>query len=537
MCIYYTICINKHNPGIYMFYHQYIINRDQWQKIIKKFEGKKIKENSPVTVQDLVVYPKDIKVRFGESKNNTNPNSNLDLLPRLIDHIKSLSQIANYYHEHAYCKPNDKGESEIKKEHLNAITRLSLSEFSLYGKKPLTLEEFARLVGAIEVLAKQTHDNVHLLLSSFSIINEENKILNISLYVQCGQNPKIDTITKGAASKIDITYENSSNFSQQKELIDSIKVAKATPVSSYVGDDSGKTLIANNSILEIETKGGARFLQATDICLDHAVEHSKKLLLTQLDEGIDLTHFVPEQVDHIITSNSIHLRESAKLSSSVLHVDPNPMKFHDKENKYRPINETKVLNSNKIGSIISHHPKMKIKSSNGKTTVSNPPFGSDFHLVAYKERKLSGFKEAIASKVKVLNERILDKQINSILPLKDFVTMEKEAIKTYSAADSLLQQLSSKCKPTFFENLFETKNYYLKKAAKAIIDSSVNSLTSLGVEILEISSSWADDLKFQLESLNKNYPNSFTTKLQDLVDNFQNEFENQRGTVLAAGTQ
>ena len=62
-----------------------------------------------------------------------------------------------------------------------------MNEFSFYTKTALNLDNLATLVEAVQAMASQYH-NVHLLLSSFAVI-DDLRILNIS-YMYSGADPK-----------------------------------------------------------------------------------------------------------------------------------------------------------------------------------------------------------------------------------------------------------------------------------------------------------------------------------------------------------
>ncbi|WP_131783510.1 hypothetical protein [Legionella gresilensis] len=511
-----------------MFYHQYLTYRSRWQKSIKEYEQKISTENATVSIQDLVAYPLNRKESFGESKNSKNPYRNLDSLSRLMDHISTFFQMANLYHEHAYYEVLPEGGCQLKQGCLNKITRFSLPEFSLYSQNPLTLAQFASVIEEIEALACSVHDNVHFLLSSFSVVNNQGENLNVALYVQGGQPPKIDTIVKGFASKIDITYPNSTNFSQQKNS--NFNPTKIKTISAYTaGKIDSEGVISNNSILEIETRGGARFIQAIDICLDHAYSHSKKLLLGQLNQTIDYSHCVPEQADHILTSNSIDPENAAKISPSILHVDPDPTTF-DKDNRERLVNKDKFLNPATIEPI-SRYPKMQILNEDNGIHVINPPFGSNYRVVAYQERKLGGFTKDLDIKIKALNKHIRAKQIHNLLPpygsLQEFLSIENNMQKVSNATSMLLTTLTQKCKPNFFEYFFKTKNLYIKKEVKAILDDAAITLRDLKVqdaETLVNTHVWSKDLKFKLSQINNGFPNSFIKEIKNAIDTLQKDF-------------
>ncbi|WED44083.1 hypothetical protein [Legionella cardiaca] len=508
-----------------MFYQEYLVAKAYRESLRKKFAKEKERQNQPVTIHELVVYPENDNYSYGEAKAHGNKySSDIATLPRLVEHIKSLATIANLYHQQTYCELTEEGKYELKKENYNHITRLSLSEFSLYGKEALTIEEFGTLLEIIEKIAMQTHDNVHLLLSSFSVINKQGSLLNVSLYVQGGIPPKIDTISKGQASLIDVRYDNATNFSQQLEG------HFTSNVSSYVAVE-GDAPINNNSLLEIETKGGARYIQTIDICLDHANLHSKRLMQARL-QNPDEYSFTAEQVDQILSSNSIYAEDEAKVASSVLHVDPRP-EFFDKDNATRPLDEIKLDAKN--SSKINRYPDMEVSVVTGGLNVKNPPFGSDYRLRVYQERQLGSYHSSLKEQVKAMNQRVMERRLDSIMEtryvngkedVKTFHEILDVCDKSFKTAANLLQQLSQSCKPNFIEYLFGTRSYYLKKEAKAVIAASAAMLKGANNDandFLIMAMPWIKDLKFKLELIDDGLPHHFIKEMTTLVDKFQQQ--------------
>ena len=114
--------------------------------------------------------------------------------------------------------------------------------------------------------------------------------------------------------------------------------------SAHLGIDSTTRLIDHlKSIAKIANE---YHQQAIDICLDHKNLHSKRLMLAQQNfSEIDTTHFIAEQVDQILTSNSINPQGKAKITPSILHIDPDPKIFFDRDNIKRPVDKALRLDS------------------------------------------------------------------------------------------------------------------------------------------------------------------------------------------------
>ncbi|RUR13899.1 hypothetical protein [Legionella sp. km772] len=376
--------------------------------LLDSFYTKKEKiQNDSIVIRDLVINPVFPLFSQGEAGLNINPYT-FDMHSRFNDHIEFLFDLANDYHRQAYCLELE-GKFYLQDRYKNTITRLSSNEISLYGQDYLTMKDFRLLLQKIDGLAKKSSDNVHLCLSSFPVLDSNGRILNCTLYIKGGRDSCIETVVKTTVSTIDLTYSGLSNFSQV--------YSPDSEASSFVG--TTQELISNNSVFELETSGGARYVQAIDICLDHKFKRAKNLFMQQLDPGfpIDSTHLlIPKQVDHIVSSNSIRLVDDAKITTSVLHVDANPLDFHDKENRERPL-ETKLIYS--PAKILEKWAKkyalLELKLKSLGLQITNPPFGSDFDLMVYQERKLATYTPEIAERVKEFNQKILAKKLADII--------------------------------------------------------------------------------------------------------------------------
>ncbi len=123
-----------------------------------------------------------------------------------------MGLLGGYYEA---IKKHDTVEWVCKKNRLNHLTRILLPEFSLYPHKPLSLTELSKLYQEVYKIAEQQLENVHVLLSSFPVVTEESKILNMCLYAQCGKEPKLNTFCKANAHRRDKLYDGFSLFSQK----------------------------------------------------------------------------------------------------------------------------------------------------------------------------------------------------------------------------------------------------------------------------------------------------------------------------------
>jgi hypothetical protein len=263
---------------------------------------------------------------------------------------------------------------------------------------------------------------VHLLLSTFAVQTEDRQILNVALYVQCGAEPQIKVICKGRSSDIDIQFDNKKLFSQQEisedeetseedsqdENLEEESSEEQEPnICSFIGSKLNKKnmMISNDSIFVIKTKGGAQFTQAIDICLDHFYSHSKSLFELQLKKTMGI--FIPLQIDHILTSNSIVSIKSSMIGEKIVHVDPfiikNPL-----QNKC--ITQKITINS-------KHKYETKLKQSKDQFELQNLPFGPDLTMILKPERQLNSVTSNLKFLVAEHNNQCIQDRMNSQLKM------------------------------------------------------------------------------------------------------------------------
>jgi hypothetical protein len=251
---------------------------------------------------------------------------------------------------------------------------------------------------------------VHLLLSSFSVVDKKGVLFNVMVYLQGGENAKINTICKGFSPLTDVNYGNLKLFSQRN----------SPPPDKVVSYVVGETVISSNSVFVIQTMGGARYLQAVDPCVNHRNGHSLQLMQQMyLDKVNTADGFIPLQADQVVSSNSTYIVNDSKITAgAVLHVDPRPHDFFNAENMARP--------TDKVSTFVSHatlinknkYPTMEIIYQAPVLKVANPPFGTDYRAIVYQERTLQSYTQALAPRVDAMNEKIMNKRIEDILSTK-----------------------------------------------------------------------------------------------------------------------
>jgi hypothetical protein len=462
--------------GAQMLFRGYFKVRDV---LLKKFLAREAKMNQEISIHDLIVYLKPSQSK-GESK--VGGDSHRARTRRMLDHIKLLARIANTHHQQSFCDTTCPTKPVLKPDCLNNITRISLNEFSFYSQHPFNTANLHNFVKEVYAIARQQQPNVHLLLSSFPVITQDNRLLNMSLYVECGDNPKITTFCKGRYSTVDQGYAGVGFFRQQDQASDET-------VSPFIAGDKG-FVVSNNTVFPVTTAGGAEYVQTVDVCLDHNFQHSKKIM--ENAAAVDVSHdssLIPAQVDQILTSNYIFINKEAKLVRSVVHVDPWLSK--------KPAQEVLLSESCLQNFKDAKYPEMSLSKNGNYITVTNPPFGATFKVGALAPRKLAHFsgklKEVIDRRNIKVRNHTPDLHLSSIIQYSELFDFSK---KTFYA--DLSANLLSICKGEFLEVLFNTNSYRLKNKVSAFITRAYKLLDESHISVMEL---FLKDLKRNLAFL------------------------------------
>jgi hypothetical protein len=184
---------------------------------------------------------------------------------------------------------------------------------------------------------------------------------------------------------------------------------------------------------------------------------------------------------------------------------------------------------------------MFIKYRNGE----NPPFGSDYQIMSYKERKLGGYTAELTTRVAVVNEQAMNAILNatimrqadaSVKDLDAFHTLAKLNNDSVRHAVHTLKELKKRCKPSFFEYFFNTNSYKLKLEAKAAVDESTKLLVELvtnTTDFIPSALAWSKDLQFRLSLIDKGFPHSFRDKMCDSLQEYQEQIEHDAPLLLS----
>ncbi len=173
--------------------------------------------HSTIQIRDVMVLQVDKDgLRLSGETNVVSEEPTKYVLERMTQHIKNMAEIATKHHIADNCMMvGDK--VVMRPEAENNITRLSFSEFSFYPsteKGPLTKLEFNELMNKLLDYAKILPPNLHLVLSSFPVVDAEGNVHNVASYIQChggSAEPTITNFAKAVPSDEDIVYPGTKN--------------------------------------------------------------------------------------------------------------------------------------------------------------------------------------------------------------------------------------------------------------------------------------------------------------------------------------
>lgn len=291
------------------------------------------KSESDVVIQDIVCAT--IPQEGGSNPVGEFGIANADeqtRLDRIYGTIEQLTNIAATEHVNNNCDTKNR----VKPENANNIVRLITNEFAFYTNTPLSMAEFKALQDRIADLASKQPENLHLILGSFAVRTKDNNVMNVTPYIECGTDPKINFMVKNYAPDGDPVYKERNNG--RRTMLENVEVG-APPESiaaNKTKDVHVKPIAINgkkchfsfNNNQVRSTAGNAKYFSCVDICYDHHMAVAKQyltrdltLLTAQAEKG-KIKEALPVLSSHIVISNSYPVSPSKKLSEVVTHVDP-----------------------------------------------------------------------------------------------------------------------------------------------------------------------------------------------------------------------
>ena len=457
--------------------------------------------NQPVYIKDMIVtvhhFYRSSQLSeiycLGESTSyDRNTYDERSYTERLRGHITTLFNLANEEHRANYCQKEDDGTYTLKKGMENHITRLSMSEFSLYTSNPLTMGEFQSLVSDLEPMAEQLESNVHVLLSTFAVRDSHNQLINIFLFVEGGQPPVFHAIAKNRTSISDVNYRMSIGLFSQHYQGHKFN-EHAAQIAGDNGD--GTSAISTGSVFELSTKGGACFTQAIDICIDHGYGHSRALMTKRITDALHSDEILPDQIEHCITSFGTEIISENTIANRVLHVDPGYT--HDV-----PLCD-KRLSGETLSSIVPagfNHTKISINKEG--YLIADPIFGpTDCVIQVYAERPASRYKPELQESILAHNQRALKNKHMTIAQPTDNLVQKILSKRIAEMEQTMLKH----CQLTALEKFFNAQEHQQKEKAVKIINNSITFLKQIieehGTDSIHFIRGWKNHFNFGLSLL------------------------------------
>lgn len=392
-------------------------------KLTQRIEREFAIQNQTIYFRDLI-----IKIQDGYGEADWQPfsfNNKQPIETRLRAHIFSLLTFAQEDHRANYCEKISDESYAIKSGKENHITRLTTHEFSLYTKTPLSLDAYRELLADIENKAKKLEPNIHILLSSFAVILDEQSktIMNVSIYIKSGKTPVIHSFSKNTSTKYDIDYEKTYNLFSQDNQITAEFIAFHSSNHSF--------LVNTSSVFEITTYGGAKCLQAFDICNDHVYGHAMQQLERQLLNKHAIFSSIPTQIEHCISSFSISIQKNKLIADKELHVDPNTVI----KNTKKAALGCKSVNQDLIAKKISDEfHTVSVWETHTGYFIANPPFGRNYIIEVMQERPCAKPANKYLHAISIYNQDYITKRILNAMQKDDIA--KNKAIQIYPSHSS-----------------------------------------------------------------------------------------------------
>lgn len=236
-----------------------------------------------------------------------------DMVERMENSISGLMDDAENTYQ-ANCRPPRT--TGVDQDY---ITRLSTNEFFFYTKEPLTLKEFEGLQNKIAEKAKTLSPGVQLILGSFAVKTDDNKVMNVTPHITCGKPPNFQLIVKNYTSPIDVRYKipDGQGNADTLPVLDN-KSKSSTPMPQITINGVAKDFSFNNIVM-CKTPGGTPFVTAIDICLDHAFGVAKNNYNDLAKKNPDI---LSQPVSQVVVSNCIDVDKTQCIGPNLMHVDP-----------------------------------------------------------------------------------------------------------------------------------------------------------------------------------------------------------------------
>jgi len=344
-----------------------------------------MQNKNPVTFRDVIYYASvtsgnNLAGEFDEKSITYQESSDL-LIDRLFQSIEQMVTETAKIH----LGENFDQDKNIKPDKQNEITRALTNEFFFYTKRPLTIAEFELLQQKLYALAETQPENLHLILGSFSVLTPDNKIMNVTPFIQCGKNPIVNFTVKNHPSSIDPSYNDVVTDVDPNKYIKFPSVSVQDNISDcFISLNNQRYNFSFENTFECKSMDDeSAYHCCIDVCLDHKEGVAKDNLLAKINnesENLLLNvknkkNILPSLCSHIVISNSINITNMNVMSyENVVHVDP----FYTKDN---------------------------INKEDLHDTYDNPTFGTPYQRVIKKSMVCSALKLEALNKVYEYNQK------------------------------------------------------------------------------------------------------------------------------------
>lgn len=303
--------------------------------------------NNEITIKEYLVNQSDVTMGEFDVTHIANKPDDLaienseTLLERMLSHVKSICMHAvdshtleNFDNHTPNCI-----NSNSQPKNVNAITRVTFSEFSFYplsARGALTIDEFHVLCKMLLETANDYPINLHICLSSIPVVDQNKNVFNVTTYLQCGSNPQINVFAKACPSDVDPQYPDTTNpYYAKIEALNQLAIKFRKDVLSFEFLLRSKDLQAIKVAVEnllATMKARPRYLLTSDgipyqevlrieeICnniLAHTTDDETFKKIDCLSTSIELINTVIEYTEEFEFSRGADARELTKLINEI----------------------------------------------------------------------------------------------------------------------------------------------------------------------------------------------------------------------------
>lgn len=320
----------------------------QWQTLVKTENPayhQVFTNVHPILIKDIIVTQPSEAPSSGEVKHLGGEN----YLERMIQQITQFAELA--FQNHA----SNCIEGQLRPEMGNRITRLITDEFSFYPKNPLTVEQYTVLLAAIDKIAKTLPANIHLILSSFPVVDNQNQLHNIIVHVASGTEPVLHHHSKAKASRVDVTYGH-------KKLA-TANISTISPQMVQINLEQ-ELRFSYGTIAVNTTAAGTQLITNVEICKEHQLRTGIVCLEKEINRAQLACEIIPLQYSHVLSSRTIdverhdeHVRiiQADSINPGIWTRDPHTSSYLDPI-PYKEITLNNIFGQNNSARIYNPQP-------------------------------------------------------------------------------------------------------------------------------------------------------------------------------------